>query len=142
MQANRRKFLGIFGGAVAAGPSAVKAAAESAAMDISGIGVGGGDWTCNEPAVGSSRSLSEAMKLCGVVPDFLKKQWMESAKSSANNRIRYDIAVLRSVSLPAKVSMQIDRDYRANEREAWSVESEARKKWYRKWVYGRSILEG
>jgi hypothetical protein len=116
MKANRRKFLGLFGGAVAAGPAVVRDTAGFIPehMAINGIGV--------IPDAGEAVAFSGDGLSKGWAKDALKKFLArtpeEIARIKRNTNVYSlppDVYALRSVSIGTKIRMAREVTFRKNE---------------------------
>ena len=110
----RRGFLGFLGGAVAAGPSAAKAAIDTTLADAGYVGQGLSAAACNTPAPyeGMSklgRKLVQWVRSEGV-PEWKKRHIERNADHWRASGIDPDLACLKSVSPGYKAREQRRRN--------------------------------
>lgn len=123
MKTNRRHFLSLLGVSTAAGPLAVKAAAEaesSSLMNVVTTGLGGG-YSIGQPAESASQSggyiayedrvigVADYIKMFGV-PKSIEETYRLNAQYVA--ALDPDIACKRSWSMCVKIQEQRQRNYK------------------------------
>lgn len=111
----RRGFLGLMGGALAAGPSMAKEAVTQTMADLSVPGVGIPYGMGGMPGQTSSNApYDEREHLQGQLSKLLGKSAAEKLrekKTMGVNMLDPDLASMRSFSLSARMRIQQDRNY-------------------------------
>lgn len=116
MKANRRGFLGLFGGAVAAGPSAAKEALFSTRdLDVNGVGLFSGEAMASpgSPMDHKKWARDGLKKLLSRTPEEIAK----TKRDTNVYNLPPDVYVLRSVSPGTKIRMAREVIFLKNERE-------------------------
>lgn len=122
----RRGFFGILGGAAVGGKKAVAEAAASLTSGLSALSPLGENVSYNNLPRGSvfdgeDEGLPKldvsAMRIIGI-PEWLRQEWREEMEGVT--RFDPDIASMRSLSLSAKINLQMDRNMARCEKEFWS----------------------
>lgn len=112
----RRGFLGLMGGALAAGPSMAKEAVTQTMADLSvpGVGIPYGMGGMPPGAQNAADPYNEREHLQGQLRKLLGKSAAEKLrekKTMGVNMLDPDLAAMRSFSLSARMRIQQDRNY-------------------------------